>query len=168
MLTRAMSERRTLRAFRVIHDDPPWSIVMEAPVPHSPMSRAIAAGTVYFVAVFLVGFVLGILRVLVVAPRLGAVAAVLIEAPAILAASWVASRECVRRFGVGRSPGLRLAMGGSAFALLMAVEAALAVLAFGLSLADHLAAYLTVAGALGLAAQLGFAVIPLIQVRRRV
>jgi hypothetical protein len=136
-------------------------------VSHSPMRRALNAGTVYFAVVFLVGFFLGVLRVLVVAPRLGAVAAVLIETPLILAASWAASRGCVAGFGVGRSPGLRLAMGGSAFAVLMAVEAALAVLAFGRSLADHVAAYLTLPGALGLAAQLGFAFIPLIQTRRR-
>lgn len=139
---------------------------MEAPVPHGPVRRTLSAGTVYFAFVFLTGFAMGIVRVLLVAPWVGAVAAVLIEAPVILAVSWAVSRGCVARFGVGRSPGLRLAMGGWAFALLMSAEAALAVWMFGRSLADHVAAYLTLPGALGLAAQLGFAVIPLIQLRR--
>ncbi len=138
---------------------------MEAPAPHGPVRRTLAAGTVYFAFVFLGGFALGIVRVLVVAPRAGAVVAVLVEAPVILAVSWAVSRGCVARFGVGRSPGLRLAMGGWAFALLMSAEAGLAVWMFGRSLADHVASYLTLPGALGLAAQLGFALIPLIQLR---
>lgn len=140
---------------------------METPAPHGPARRALTAGTVYFALVFLAGFALGIVRVLVVAPRTGAVAAVLLESPVILAVGWAVSRGCVARFGVGRSPGLRLAMGGWAFALLMAAEAALAVWVFGRGLADHVGAYLTLPGALGLAAQLGFALIPLIQARPR-
>jgi hypothetical protein len=130
------------------------------------MIQALKAGAAYVALVFLAGFGLGILRVLVVAPRLGAVVAVLIEAPVILLVSWVVCRGCVARFGVAPSPGPRVMMGGAAFVLLMGLEAALAVLAFGRSLADHLGGYLTLPGALGLSAQLGFAVIPWIQLRR--
>jgi hypothetical protein len=130
------------------------------------MIQALKAGAVYVALVFLAGFGLGVLRVLVVAPRLGAVVAVLIEAPAILVISWAVCRGCVARFGVAPAPGPRLMMGGSAFVLLMGLEVALSVLAFGRSLAEHLGGYLTLPGALGLAAQLGFAAIPLIQLRR--
>lgn len=135
-------------------------------MPHHPMIQALKAGAIYVALVFLAGFGLGVLRVLIVAPRLGAVVAVLIEAPVILVVSWVVGRGCVARFGVAPMFGPRLVMGGSAFVLLMGLEAALSVLAFGRGLADHLGGYLTLPGALGLAAQLGFAVIPLIQLRR--
>jgi len=138
---------------------------MVTPMPHQPMIQALRAGAAYVAVVFLAGFVLGTVRVLVVAPRLGAIVAVFIEAPVILAVSWAVCRGCVARFRVAPARGPRLMMGGSAFVLLMALEAALSVLAFGRSLADHLGAYVTAPGALGLAAQFGFAVIPLIQLR---
>ena len=47
-------------------------------------SRDVAAGCVYALLTFFVGFVLGTLRVLLVAPRLGAIVAVSLEAPVIL------------------------------------------------------------------------------------
>ena len=42
------------------------------------MRRAVPAGAVYFLLVFLAGFVLGTFRVLVVLPRIGELAAVLL------------------------------------------------------------------------------------------
>jgi hypothetical protein len=131
------------------------------------MSAALKAGAAYFAVVFLVGFALGTLRALVVAPRVGAVFAVLIEAPVILTASWFVCRGCVGYFRVRARALDRLAMGAAAFGLLMAAEMTLSVLAFGQSVSEHLATYLTLAGALGLSAQLGFAVMPLIQLKVR-
>ena len=43
------------------------------------MNRALTAGLAYFVLVFALAFAMGVLRVLVLVPRLGEVAAVLIE-----------------------------------------------------------------------------------------
>ena len=128
---------------------------------------ALTAGAAYFAVVFLVGFVLGTMRVLVVAPRLGDVAAVLIETPIILWVSWLACGWSAARFGVGRSVPDRLAMGTVAFALLMSAEAGLSVLIFHRSLAEHLAGYRSLSGAIGLAAQVVFAWLPLAQARRR-
>jgi hypothetical protein len=54
-------------------------------------------------------------------------------------------------------------MGAAGFALLMGAEIALSFLAFGRTLAEHLAAYRTPAGTIGLAAQLAFAIFPLIR-----
>lgn len=51
--------------------------------------RALKAGAIYFVAVFTLGFCLGVLRTLVLVPRLGETLAVLAELPVILAASWL-------------------------------------------------------------------------------
>jgi len=49
----------------------------------------------YWAAVFLIGFVLGTLRVLFVAPSVGETAAVLAEMPFMLAASWAGARRIV-------------------------------------------------------------------------
>jgi hypothetical protein len=55
------------------------------------MRAAAAAAVLYFLAAFGAGFLLGPIRVLVLEPRLGAFAAVLIEAPLLLAANVVAA-----------------------------------------------------------------------------
>jgi hypothetical protein len=124
------------------------------------MSTAIRAGFAYFACVFALGFVLGTIRVLWLVPVLGEVAAVLAELPAMLAASWLAARWLVQRFAVPAGAP-RLAMGALAFALLMAAEAGLGVLAFGESLGSWAAGLVAVPGVFGLAGQLGFALMPL-------
>ena len=75
------------------------------------MSAIIGSGVVYFGIVFLVGFVLGAVRTFVIAPRLGATPAVLLEAPIILAVSWFVAIWCVGRFMVPAAPLARLTMG---------------------------------------------------------
>jgi uncharacterized membrane protein len=64
------------------------------------LKAPLKARAMYFVVVFSIAFVLGTIRVLLVAPRLGETIAVMIEAPLILAVSWFASRRCVRVFEV--------------------------------------------------------------------
>ncbi len=59
------------------------------------MTTAAASG-LYFLAVFGAGFILGPIRLLLVEPRLGAFAAVLCEAPFLLAVIVVASRWAPR------------------------------------------------------------------------
>jgi len=130
------------------------------------MRKWIKAAFGYFAWVFAAGFLLGALRVLVVVPRLGELFAVLLELPVMLTVSWFACRAMVGRFAVPAVIGARLAMGGTAFALLMAAEAAFAV-ALGRTIAQHVASLLTAASLLGLAGQIGFALLPLIQLRGR-
>lgn len=127
------------------------------------MAAALRAGAVYFAIVFAVGFVLGTIRVLVVIPRFGETNAVLIELPVMLALSWIACGSLVRRFGVPPHFGARAVMGGVAFALLMIAEAGVSVFGFGRTFAEHLAGYQTAGAQLGLAAQVGFALFPLLQ-----
>ena len=86
--------------------------------------HTIKAALAYWGAIFALGFVLGTLRVLWIAPQMGETRAVLFELPLMLAASWFAARWLVRRFGIG-SAGQALAMGALAFVLLMASEAGL-------------------------------------------
>lgn len=120
------------------------------------------AGLLYFTIVFGCGFVLGVLRVSMLVPMLGELAATVIEAPVMLAISWVVVRRVIERVGIGARLGPRLLMGGIAFGLLMMAEAALA-LGFGRTLAEHVAAYRQSPQFVGLAAQVGFALIPALQ-----
>ena len=130
------------------------------------MFRATKAGALYAIIVFLIGFILGTIRVLLLAPRLGETTAVVLEAPFILTASWFVCRWCVDRLDVRRSVPARSLTGLVAFLLLMSAEVGMGAV-FGRSLVDQLAAYGSPAGAIGLAAQVIFALFPVIQVWRR-
>ena len=128
--------------------------------------RATEAGAFYAVIVFLIGFILGTIRILLVVPRLGETIAVIFEAPVILAASWFVCRWCVKRFNVTRTVPARSLMGLVAFLVLISAEFALGAV-LGRFLADQLAAYKSPPGAIGLGAQMIFAIFPVIQVLRR-
>ena len=89
-----------------------------------PVFRATKAGAFYAIIVFVIGFILGTIRVLRLAPRLGETIAVIVEAPVILAASWFVCRWCVDRLDVRRTVSARSLMGLAAFLVLMSVEVA--------------------------------------------
>jgi hypothetical protein len=125
----------------------------------------VAAAAVYFAAVFLCGFVLGAVRVLVIAPRAGDTMGVVLETPVILAFSWIVCRRCIARFNVGPTMRHRLMMGLAAFVLLQGSEFCLGTLVFGRAPADYIAAFTAAAGAIGLAAQVGFAILPVLVAR---
>ncbi|MDZ4307251.1 hypothetical protein [Allopontixanthobacter sp.] len=122
-----------------------------------------AAGS-HFALIFLLGFALGTLRVIWMAPMMGEVAAVLAELPVMLAASYFAARWLTRRFDITSSGDAAL-MGGTAFALLMLAEAILSRALSGTGIAEWFAALFAVPGIYGLAGQIGFGVMPLL-VRR--
>lgn len=124
------------------------------------MRVATRAGLAYTAAVFAVAFVLGTIRVSLVAPRLGDLIAVLLEAPIVLAVSWQLARACLRRFRVASDARSRLLMGGVAFTFLMALELVVSVVAFGETLASYFSTFRTMPGIVGLATQVCFAAIP--------
>jgi hypothetical protein len=101
------------------------------------MTAATGAGALYALTIFLIGFVLGTIRVLLIAPRLGETGAVLLETPS----SWLACRWCVDRLHVTRKFLSRSLIGVVAFLVLMAAEFALGRLAFGRSTGEQLAGY---------------------------
>lgn len=126
------------------------------------MSAALRAGLAYGVALFAAGFVLGTLRVLVMAPALGPVAAVVLELPVMLAVAWWLAGALARRFAVPRGVD-RLAMGLAGFVVLMACEVGLGLWGFGLTPLEVLAGFRSNEGALGLAGQTLVIIMPLLR-----
>jgi hypothetical protein len=132
-----------------------------------PFLRSTIAGVVYFAVVFAAGFVLGVPRILFVAPRLGESLAVLLELPLMLAFSWGACSWLVARLRVPAKVTARLIMGGTSFAMMMAAELSVTVFMLGLSTAEHLSSYCELPPLLGLVGQVAFATLPLVQSIRK-
>ncbi|MFN3990738.1 MAG: hypothetical protein ACK4IS_10820 [Erythrobacter sp.] len=117
------------------------------------------AASAYWAVVFALGFVLGTLRTLWLAPAVGVTAATIMELPIMLAASWWAAGLLVRRFALVTA-GAALKMGALAFALLMAAELALAMGLMGKSPGEWLGGFAAFHAQLGLAGQIAFALMP--------
>jgi hypothetical protein len=128
--------------------------------------QILKAGALYFALVFGAGFALGTLRVLLVAPRLGARTAELIEAPFMLAVTFLAARWTVRRLAVPAARAPRLGMGGVALGLLLAAEFTLVLGVRGMTLRDYFATLDPVSGTVYYALLGVFAVMPLLLARR--
>jgi hypothetical protein len=126
----------------------------------------VKAGVVYFALVFAAGFALGAFRVLVVVPRLGARAAELIEAPLMLAVTFLAARWTVRRLAVRPAWTRRLGMGALALVLLLALEFTLVLGLRGLSLREYFATLDPVSGTVYYVLLAVFALMPLFVERR--
>lgn len=132
------------------------------------MVRIFTPAVAYFAVVFAAGFVLGTVRVLLLQwhTTLGTAFA-FAELPAMLGISWRACGWMLAAFAVSDQVTPRALIGLIAFALLMAAEAALAVLAFGRTLTEHIESYRQPMEAAGLVAQIAFAAFPVIRRRTR-
>lgn len=124
------------------------------------VKRALIAGAVYFLLLFALGFVLGTVRVVFIAPHSGEVAATLAELPVMLIAAYFTCRWVLRHWHVPPATGTRWTMVVWFFALLMFFETLLGVALFGRSVAEQWAALTTPAGMLGLSAQIVAALLP--------
>jgi len=127
--------------------------------------RSLLAGGLYAIIVFAAGFVLGVLRVLVLAPALGEAAAVALELPVILVLAWLASAWIGGRLAIPPRAGARLSMGLAALVVVLAADLALGVFLMGQPLDTLAARYGTAPGLAGLGGQLFFAAIPVLQAR---
>lgn len=118
------------------------------------------AAAAYFAIVFAAGFALGAVRIVLLEPRLGPLAATLVELPLMLVISWFAARHVVRmqKFEARLPP--RLAMGLLAFILLIGAEISLGVAVFGRTLEEQVCEMSSRPGLLGLGGQALFALIP--------
>lgn len=131
------------------------------------MLAALRLGSVYFAVVFAAGFVLGVARTLWIAPQVGELAAVALESPVMIAVSAAACFAVLGRAPAGFSASQAWAMGGFAFALLIAAEMVLATAWMGTAPQDLLSAYARPEAMLGLAGQVVFALLPRLSLRFR-
>ena len=127
------------------------------------------AGVAYAVTVFAIGFLLGTVRILLLAPHVGSTIAVSVEAPIILTASWYVSSIWMKRLVVSVEIRTRILVGAVAFVALTILELALSISLFHRSIGEYLADLRSLAGVIGLAAQVCCATFPLLEVvaRRR-
>lgn len=123
------------------------------------LGPAIRAGLRYGAEAFALGFALALLRIPLLVPAIGEFAAVLCEIPVMLAAMLLRARAIIRRSSIDTAR-QRIAMGLTGFALLMVCDWGLALVLGEGSLA-WLASLATLPGAIGLAGQLIFAMLPL-------
>jgi hypothetical protein len=130
-----------------------------------PRQIALAAAA-YWELVFAGAFALGVIRTVWLVPRIGELAAVACEVPLVLTLSWWAAQRITARWGIAGG-GAALVMGLIAFTILMLAELALAQLLTGQSPQQWAAGLMTPAGALGLAGQVLFALMPWWVVQRR-
>lgn len=119
-----------------------------------------AAGALYFAIVFSTGFLLGVVRTLVITPRIGARRAELLESPVMLVVSILAAGWVISYLAVPRALPARLAMGLIGLALMLAAEFGLVLRLRKLSLRAYFASRDPVAAAVYYLLLLVFAVLP--------
>jgi len=127
--------------------------------------RTLKAGLLYFALVFGAGFMLGIPRVLWLAPKLGARAAELIESPIMLVVIIFAAGWVVRRMSLPPTVAARLGPGLVALGLLLAAEFTVVLKVRRLTLAQYVAGRDPVAGTVYFLLLMVFAVMPLMVAR---
>lgn len=113
----------------------------------------------YFVLVFGVGFILGVIRVFWLEPRIGAQLAELVEAPIMLIAIFVSARFVVRQFPSSRSLPY-LFSGSLALLLLILVEFSVVLGLRGLSISEYFAERDPIAGGVYVFMLIVFALMP--------
>ncbi|WP_321850882.1 hypothetical protein [Burkholderia diffusa] len=113
--------------------------------------------------VFVIGFAFGAIRVLLLVQFLGETAAVSLEAPFMLAASWYLSRWSAKKYDVLTDTNEALLMGAIALAILTFAEWCTSLLLFRRTVLEYFAGFWSVPGAIGLASQLCFAGFPFLQ-----
>ena len=125
------------------------------------MRVSLVAGFFYFLLVGTAGVCFGVLREMFLTPSLGRALAVVVELPFMLAISWFSCRLLVRWNAVPENVLPRLVMGGTAFALLMGMEQALALAMRTFIVTPSGPQALTLADYIGFAGQVAFALFPL-------
>jgi len=127
--------------------------------------RIAIAGVAYFALAFGAGFVLGLIRVPFLVPRLGERVAELIEMPFMLVAVLFSARFIVRRFALPTATSVRLTVGLIALGLLLTAELLLAVALQNRSLGEYIASRDRVSGSVYVAMLVLFSVMPIVLAR---
>jgi hypothetical protein len=124
------------------------------------MPKAVYAGFVYFGIVFGAGFVLGVVRVLFLVPRLGERWAELAEMPIMGFTIFLAAGYILRLFREVRVPSHALVAGLLALALMLCAELSLVVVIQSQPLVEYLSSRDKISGSVFVAMLLMFAVMP--------
>lgn len=125
-------------------------------------SRVLTAAAVYFVLVFAVGLVLGPVRVLWIEPWLGALLAILCEAPLLIIAMIVAARFAPALVGLGGGWSARLLMGVLALVMQQMADLSVGFGLRGVTVQEQLAYFRTLPGYIYITMLVLFALMPLI------
>ena len=110
--------------------------------------RSLKAGAVYFLLLYVIGFLLGATRELLLAPRLDVAVASAIEATPMFAAIFHFAPLIARRFGIPPKSGGRMLMGLFGLTLLIGAEIAMTRAMRGLSPEQWLAHFASIEGAI--------------------
>ena len=129
------------------------------------MLKTLQAGLVYFAIVLGTGFVLGVIRVPFLVPRIGERWAELAEMPVMAVVIFMAAGFILRRFPDIREPGRALIAGVLAFALSVAAELGLATVLQNQPLVDFIRSRDKVSGSVYLALLVVFAVMPRLRLK---
>jgi hypothetical protein len=124
------------------------------------MSKTFRAGVTYFALVFGAGFLLGMVRVPLLVPRLGERWAELAEMPVMAVVIVVAAGHVLRRFPAVRTAARSAAVGLLALFLLVTAELGLALVIQDRSLGDYIASRDPVSGSVYVALLLVYAAMP--------
>ncbi len=124
------------------------------------MSKTFRAGVTYFALVFGAGFLLGMVRVPLLVPRLGERWAELAEMPVMAVVIVVATGHVLRRFPAVRTAARSAAVGLLALFLLVTAELGLALVIQDRSLGDYIASRDPVSGSVYVALLLVYAAMP--------
>jgi len=121
----------------------------------------------YFAIVFSAGFILGVVRAVLLVPFVGERAAELMEMPFMLAVVYIAARHLVRRDSSRINAGGWLLAGAIALVLLLAVEFGVVLALRGLSVSEYVAGRDPVSGSVYVVSLLLFAIMPWLHFRWR-
>jgi hypothetical protein len=122
--------------------------------------RRFKAGMLYFAIVLGTGFILGLVRVPFIVPRLGERYAELAEMPIMFIVIVIAARHIVRRYALDRDVGIRLQVGFLALALAVSAELLLVTLIQSRSIAQYIASRDPVSGSVYILLLLLYALMP--------
>jgi hypothetical protein len=131
------------------------------------VSKTIQAGLAYFVIVLGTGFVLGMIRVPLLVPRLGERWAELAEMPVMATVIYLAAGYILRHFPEIASSGKALMTGVLALALTVAAELGLATVLQDRTLSEFVSSRDKVSGSVYIALLLVFTAMPRIRLSRQ-
>ena len=129
------------------------------------MNATIRPALVYFAIVLGTGFLLGVVRVPFIVPRIGERWAELAEMPIMATVIFLAAGYVLRRFPAICFPGRSLATGAIALVLSVSAELGLAVVLQDQTLAEFIASRDKVSGSVYVALLLVFAIMPRLRLR---